>query len=177
MEVLLFRRHQQLKHEETAVVASEVIGEASQARGLTAVQRLIAFRVIADQHFAEGGLEGFDMLAEFVAVFKIEFVLAALFGGAGGEITGRGGIAEDRRSELLIDENAGFAAIDSGSNGVLEGIVDDAFGGGDAIGLLSRDSALPTEHSPLKRAAMIEGKDIERPVIPARIHDASLPRR
>ena len=48
--------------------------------GLTLFE-IVAFRVVADEHLAKGGLHGLDVLAEVFAVFEVELVLAALFRG------------------------------------------------------------------------------------------------
>ena len=62
----------------------QVVGQPLQAGRLPPVQGRVAFRVVAHQHLAESRVESLDVLGEILAVLEIEFVLAALFGGAGG---------------------------------------------------------------------------------------------
>ena len=73
-----------------------------------AIELRITLRVVAHQHFAEGGVKGFDMRGEIFAVFEIEFFLPALFRGAGELMPCLRGIAKNGRAELLVDQNAGL---------------------------------------------------------------------
>src|SRR4029077_4303306 len=54
VELGLFRWHQQLEHEAALALAGEIVGQALQDGGLFLIERLVAFDVVAHQHFAEG---------------------------------------------------------------------------------------------------------------------------
>src|SRR6266478_10088137 len=80
LELRLLRRHQQLEHEPAPPLAVQVFGEPPQTSGLPPVQRLIAFRVVANENLAEGRVEHFDVPGEIFAVLEVELRLAALLG-------------------------------------------------------------------------------------------------
>ena len=120
VELRFFGRDEQLEHEQAAALGVQVVGEPLEAGGLFAVERLVAFGIVADEDFAEGGLNLFDVGGEVVAVFEVEFVLAALLGGAGGGETLGGGVAKDGDAELLVDEDAGLGFGDAGGDRLLE---------------------------------------------------------
>ena len=119
-------------------------------------------------------MKGLDVLGEILAVFEVELLLPALFGGAGCRITLRRGIAQDGGAELLVHQNAGFLLRHSGGDGSLESVVDHLLGGSDLRRLLGRQRAGPAEHLRLERAAVIEGQNVERLVEPESRHAVSL---
>jgi hypothetical protein len=98
---------------------------------------------------------------EVLAVFEVEFVLAALLRAGGGDETALARILEDRRAELLVDEDPraipGYATRDRR----LEAVVDDLLGLGDLGRLLGAEGSRPAEHALLEGPAVIEGQDVE----------------
>src|SRR6266403_342779 len=164
LELRLLRRHQQLEHEPAPPLAVQVFGEPPQTSGLPPVQRLIAFRVVANENLAEGRVEHFDVPGEIFAVLEVELRLAALLGRArrGVSLCRRG--AKDGGAELLVHEDAGFLLGDAGYDGALEAVVDHLLGGRDLRGLLGGQGPFPAEHLGLERPPMIEGQDVQVPI-------------
>jgi hypothetical protein len=101
-------------------------------------------------------------LAKSAPYSKVELVLAALLGWAGGVIPISAGIAQDRATELLVHENSGLFLWHTGADGGLEAVVDYLFGGRGFGGLRSVQVAVPAKHFWLKRTAMVERQDVQR---------------
>ena len=97
---------------------------------MSPIEVLIASRVVAHQHLAEGRVELFDVAGEVRAVLEIELVLAALLRRASGDKSLLAGVAENGRAELLIDQDAGTFLRHSACHGSLEGVVDHLFDSG-----------------------------------------------
>src|SRR2546427_1502932 len=57
IELRLLCRNQQLKHESAPTLATKVVGQLPEARGLSLVQHRITLGVVANKHFAERRLE------------------------------------------------------------------------------------------------------------------------
>jgi hypothetical protein len=169
LELRWLGRHQQLEHEQPAALV-QVVGQPLQTSRLPLVQRLLALRVVAHQHLAEGRLEHLDVLAELLAVLEVELVLAALLGRASREIALLGRVAQDRGAELLVHEDAGLLLVDAAGQRGLEAVVNHLLGGGDVGRLLRGQRSLPAEHLCLERAAVVERQDVER-LIEANGHD------
>src|SRR6266446_6007595 len=164
LELRFLRGHQQLEHEPAPALAVQVFGEPPQTSGLPPVQRLIAFRVVANENLAEGRLEHFDVPGEIIAVLEVELRLAALLRRARCGVPLRRRIAKDGGAELLVHEDAGFLLGDAGYDGVLEAVVDHLLGGRDLRGLLGGQGPFPAEHLGLERPPMIEGQDVQVPI-------------
>ena len=137
VELRLFRRHQQLKHEQAAILAVQIVGQPLQSGRLPAVQGPIALRVVAHQHLAKGRVKGFDVLGEILAVFEFELLLPALLGGAGGDIAIA--LTASRRMAAPNCSSTRMPAFSLGTprrNRSLEAVVDHLLGGGDLRRLL-----------------------------------------
>ena len=142
--------------------AVQVVRQALQTSRLRCIEGAVAFRVVANQHFAEGWPEGLDMPGEIFAVFEIEFVLPALLDAAGGRVVVCRRVAEDGGAELLVGQDARFLLRHAVPDRGLEAIVDHLLGCGDFGRLIGRQRALPAEHLRLERVAVVEGQDVER---------------
>ena len=170
----LLRRHQKLEHEAATAACGEKIGQALQAGRLACVQRAVALRVVAHQHFAEGRIERFDVAREILAIFEIEFVLPAFLRRAsGGDVLG-GGVAQNGGAELLVHQDAGLLLRHAAGERAMKAVVDHLLGAGDLGCLRIAQRRLPAEHFGLERAAMIEGQNIEWAIISSRHQAAPL---
>ena len=110
---------------------------------------------------AESRRNRLNMYCEVVAVLEVELVLAALFRWAGGHITLRLRITQDRDAELLVDKNSGSLFGNASGDRGKEAVVDDAFRCGDLGRLFGSQSAGPAEHLGFKRPAMVERQNIQ----------------
>ena len=138
----------------------QVVRQPLQASRLPTVQRLIALRVVAHQHLAEGWVEGLDVCGEALAVLEVELLLSTLLRGARRHVALRCRIAKDCGTELLVHQDTGFLLGHPSRNSSLEAVVDHLLGGSDLRRLLRIERTLPAEHSRLERTAMVEGQDI-----------------
>ena len=84
----------------------KIIGELFQTIRLTAIQRLISLGVVADQYFAERGMEGLDVRGKLFAVFKFKLVLSALFSWTRESKALLGCVAKNGSPELFVDQDA-----------------------------------------------------------------------
>ena len=116
LELRLLRWHQELEHE-LPPRAVQVRGQLAQPSCLAAVHLRVALRVVAHEDLAEGGGERLDVARVVVAVLEVELVLAALLRRRSGEKTPRPRVAEDRGTELLVDEDAGMRFRHAASDG------------------------------------------------------------
>src|SRR5208283_5450193 len=146
----LFRRNQELKHEEAFVLAVEVVGQAPQPQCLSSVERKVPLRVISHQHFAESRPKGFYVTGEVFAVLKIELILPAPFNWISGDNTFGLGTSQYGCSELLVDQNSCLLLWHSTSDGFLETFVDDLFRLGNLCCLFPCQRTRPTEHARLE---------------------------
>jgi hypothetical protein len=85
------------------------LGRHEFPEGLPPVQRLVAFRVVPDQDFAEGRLKSFDVVRERFAVLEIELFPAALLAAGRSRVSLHRGSAENIGAELFVDENTAFS--------------------------------------------------------------------
>jgi hypothetical protein len=108
------------------------------------------------------------MARKRLAIFEIEFVLAALLRRAGGDDAFGLGIAENGGAELFIDQDARLILWHTGVKGRFESLIDDPLGTGDLGGLCFAQRRPPTEQSGLERPAVVEGQNVERTVISTR---------
>src|SRR5262249_46948688 len=108
VELQFLRRNQEFEHEAAAAAGSEKIGKALQACRLPFIQCTIAAWVVTHQHFAEGRIERLNVTGEVRAIFTIELGLSAFLWWARSDDIPRLGIAQDRRTELFVDEDAGL---------------------------------------------------------------------
>ena len=93
------------------------------------------------------------MVAEVVAVLEVELVLAALLGRAGGDQPAGARVAQDRRAELLVDEDAGGSSFGTPlAQRRLQPVIDDLLAGGDGRGLLGVSGAVKP-NSPFSKDA------------------------
>jgi hypothetical protein len=141
---------------------------------LSQVQSPVALGVVADQHLAEGGIEGLDVFGEVIAVFEFELLLTALLDGIRERVTARGHIAKDVGAELLVHQDAclllGHACFDRG----FEAVIDDLLDGDDLRRLLRCQILPPSEHLQLEGGSMIKGKYVQGIVIAEILHRDSL---
>src|SRR5262249_43845226 len=121
-----------------------------QTRGLTLIESLIAFGVVADENLAEGRIESLDMGREVLAVLKLELFLPALFGRARRCETVCRGIAQNSGAKLFINENAGLLFWNSGIDGCLTAVVDHLLRLSYFVCLRSRHGFMPSEHLELE---------------------------
>ena len=133
-----------------------VVRQLAQPRRLPAVHRLVAFGVVAHQHLDEGRLEIGDVLGIAVAVFELELLLAALLGGGAGDQAVRARVAQDRGTELLVDQDARRLARRILGQRELQPVIDDLLAGGDPRRLLGGERRGETEQPLLERGAMVE---------------------
>src|SRR5580692_1870238 len=97
------------------------------------------------------------MCRPLFSIFKFKFSLTALFRWHRGYIAVPDGIAQDRRSELLVHQDPGAVLREPLGQGQLESVVDHFFGLGDSIGLLRAQYPAPSIESLLEGTAMIIG--------------------
>jgi hypothetical protein len=135
VELRLLRRHQEFEHEAAAVPFREKSGQAFQSGNLPPVQCAVALGIIADQHLAEGRVEGLDMLHKILAILEVELVLPALLSRTGGDNGFDGSVAKDGGAELLIHQDASFFSGHASGARRLKAIVYDLLGAGDVGGL------------------------------------------
>src|SRR4029077_6059459 len=133
--------------------------------GLPPVQGLVTLWVVAHQYFTEGWVEGFDMLAEVLAILEIKLVLPALFGWTRGRVAVRRCIAKNGCTELFVYQDAGFLLGHAGGDGSLESVIDHLFRSSNLRCLLLSQLPFPAEQLRLERATMIEWLDVQRFII------------
>src|SRR5206468_11638749 len=75
------------------------------------------------------------------------------------------GVAQEVGAELLIDQDAGGLARHAALQRRPQPVIDDPLAGGDRRGLFRSQGRGEAEQPLLERSAMIEGQDVERPVI------------
>src|SRR5579863_1580523 len=109
------------------------------------------------------------MSGKLFAILKFELVLSALFRGAGGNDPVGGRVAENGRTKLLVDKDAGLVLLDAGCQRRFEPVIDDLFGAGDLRGLHIAQMRLPAEQLALERATMVERQEVKR-VVPSAWH-------
>src|SRR5208283_2835121 len=148
------RRNQELKHEKTSTLTVEVVGQSLQSVCLSPVECLVALRVVSYQYFAECRPKGFNVVTKVSAVLKIELILAALLDRTGDHKAVDFCLAQDGCA--LFRHPAGDCRF--------KAVIDDPFRLGDLRRLFSGQVALPSEHSRLERAAVVEGQYIQWPV-------------
>ena len=119
-------------------------------------------------------MKGLDVFGEIRAVFEVELLLPALFGGTGCCKPLRRGIAEDGGAELLVNQNAGFLLGHTSRQGRLKGVIDDLLGRSNLCRLLWAQRAGPAEHLRLEGSAVIEGQEVEGSSISSSGHPFSL---
>ena len=79
----------------------------SRSRGcLTAVHRLVVFGIVAHECLDECRFVFLNLRLVLVAVFKLELILSALFGGQAGDIALLDTVAQDAVAELGVNQNA-----------------------------------------------------------------------
>src|SRR5262249_51222944 len=101
------------------------------------------------------------MTREILAIFELEFFLAALLCRAGSDDALGLGIAQDSGAELLIDQDAGLVLGDAGRKCRLESVIDDPLGGGDLRGLRLAQWRFPIEELGLEGAAVVERQNVK----------------
>jgi hypothetical protein len=109
--------------------------------------------------------EVFDVAGEVFAVLEVEFILAALLGRARRDVAVLGRVAEDVGAKLLVHQYAGFVLGHAAGQGVIQALVDHLFHGGDLRSLLAAERSRPAKHVFLERPTVVEGKDVERPIV------------
>src|SRR6185369_6015016 len=123
---------------------------------------------------AEGRVEGLDMAREILAILEVELLLSALLRRAGGDDALGSGIAEDGGAELLVHQDAGLLLGRASGERRQQAVVDDLLGARDLGSLRIAQRRLPAEQPGLEGAAVIEGQNIERVVVPSRHQAAPL---
>jgi hypothetical protein len=87
---------------------------------LPPVKDLIALRVVTNEDLAEGQVKGFNMLLEIFAVFEVEFILTTLLHWETGDVSVFNCVAENRRAELLVNQNSGLVSGNAGMDAVMK---------------------------------------------------------
>ncbi len=82
---------------------------AAQTGRLLLIKRTVPLRIVAHQHLGEGRTNSLDVASEILAIFEVEFFLAAFLSPTGGGKASGLGIPQDRRAELLIQQNPPFS--------------------------------------------------------------------
>src|SRR6266446_6050048 len=151
----------------------QVLGQPLESLCLFPIERLVALRVVSHQHFAECWLEGLNVVVEGFAVLEIELILSALLDRTSNGKTVRLGIAQYGCPELLVHQNRCILLRHPGGDGRFETVVDDPFCLSNLRRLFGGECALPTEHTRLERAAVVERQDVEWPVKSVRHREVS----
>src|SRR5271168_5553542 len=107
------------------------------------------------------------MRGKIISVFEIELFLTALLGRACCRKTTRFCVVKDCGTELFVHEDAGFFLSHTIGDSGDEAVIDHSLSGSDLGCLIRGEGAFPTEHFGLKRAAMVEGQDVQRLAITA----------
>jgi hypothetical protein len=113
---------------------------------LSFIQGSVPLGIVADQDFAECGIEGLDVFGELLTVLEVELVLATLFGGARGQVAVLRCIGQDGGTKLFVYKDARLFLRHAGRNSLLEDVVDHLLGGSDFRRLFGSEWPLPTEH-------------------------------
>src|ERR1017187_10478313 len=122
-------------------------------------------------------MKGLNMRGEVLAILEVKLLLAALFGRACGNVTLSRRVAKDRCAKLLVHEDSCFLFRYPVCDRALEPLVNNLLGRRDLRRLLRRKRAFPAEHAGLKRAPMVERKDVQRLLIATNRHTFSLSSR
>jgi hypothetical protein len=143
----------------------EPVGQLLEAAELALVHPGVAVRVVADEHLGEVRVELLDVVAEGIAVLEVELLLAGLLDRHREHEALLVRALRDVGAELLVDEHAGCRRIDPALDGELHPLEDQTLGVGDRLGLLVGGISLDPEHLLLERPAVVEGQDVELPVV------------
>jgi hypothetical protein len=108
------------------------------------------------------------------AVLELELIPAALLRRAGSDEPLLRCVVQIVRAERFVHEDAGVLLGNATCHGRLESVVDDLLGSGNFRRLGGAQIAVPGEHLRLKRAGMVEGQDVERPVEADGLHAVPL---
>jgi hypothetical protein len=138
---------------------------SDKSRSLPPVERLVIFRIVPHQHLHEGRLECLDRLDIPLAVFELEFGLAALLGGHARNGALAASIAQDGGAELRIDQYAGMLLRHRRCGCLPECVVNNPFRFGDFLRLALAQPSGPAKQSSRERTAMIEWQDVKRLVV------------
>ncbi len=155
LQLYLRGRHQQLEHEALRGLPA-VVGQLSQAGCLPQIERGIAIRVIAHQHFREGRPEGIDVLRKRLAIFELELVRTALLDRDRGDVATAYRIAKNAGAEFFINQNAGARRRHPIVDGFPEAIVDELLAARYRLVLVRNQRRLELEHAGHIGLAMIE---------------------
>ena len=158
-QLLSFGRNQQLEHQ-PAPRFLQILRQPPQSFDLPRVHRRVAGRIVADQRLGEGRIERFEMPREIVVVFEVELVLAAFLGRRGRDEALGGRIAQDRRAELFVDQDASPIVRHAVGHGFEEAIVNDLLASGHVGGLLGRHRFVVAENFFAVGVAMIERQNV-----------------
>ncbi len=164
--------HEQLE-QEPAVVLLEPVAEALQLGQLLAVRLGVAVGVVAHEHLREVGVEALDVRPEVIAVLEIEHLLTGALGGHRELQSPLARLARHGRAELLIHQHAGHRRVGPCADGLQQALEDEVLGVGDDRRLLGIWLALDAEELLLKRAAVVEGENVELVVV-AEFHGLSI---
>src|SRR4051812_12531740 len=169
LELRGLRGNEQLE-EVLAVMLVQPLREAAQLLHLALVHRLIALRVVPDEHLREVRVVLLDLLAECIAVLEVELVLTRLLDRHRELVAARLRLARDAGAVLAVDEDAGELLRRAELDRALEAFPDQC--------LRARDVLLVPHHL-LERPAMVEREDVETVVVPQFVqsdaHQYSLP--
>src|SRR5262249_12576860 len=105
---------------------------------------------------------------------EFEFFLPALLGGSRSRVALCCPIAKDSGAKLFVYENSSLQRRRALPECRLENFVDYLLSGSNLPSLGPRKRTIPAEHFRFKRAAVVEGKKVQRPIKPGRFHDVTL---
>ena len=105
------------------------------------------------------------MGGEVLAELELELVDARLLGRHREREPALLGLLGDRAAELLVDQHARRLGIETGRDGLLDAFIDQLLRVGDRGGFVGRGVALDPEHLLLERPSVIEGQDVQLPVV------------
>ena len=144
------------------------VGQPPEPLGLPPVHLGVAFGVVAHEDLAERRIELLDVVAELVAVLEVELVLSTLLHRHGQVEPFLLGPPGDVRTELLVNEDPAGLLGRPLVDGLLKSLEDHRLGVGDGLGLLRVGLARDAEELLLERAPVVEGEDVEIPVVSER---------
>jgi hypothetical protein len=121
----------------------------------------ITFGVIAHQCLGERRVELLDVVLEIVSVLEFKLFLPAFLNwhASNGAVTN--GVAQDGRSEFLVDKNAGAVWRNSIGDRCFEPLIDNLLARYDLCCLLGGERFLPLEQFREVRMPVVERKNIE----------------
>ncbi len=159
LELVGLGGHQHLEHVQP-VVLMQVVGQPLQSLELPAVELSVALGIVAHQHLGEGWIELLDVFGKVIAILKVEFVLAALFGRHGDVVAIGASVAENGGAEFFVDQDARLVFGSPRGHGLFIALVNDLLAIGNDGGLLGTHRLVKTEHLVPVRVAMVERQDV-----------------